>query len=41
MSKIVDNDSINQNKVVENINDLIAVQSRLKELVVKFNNFSL
>ena len=41
MSKIVDNDSINQNKVVENINDLIAVQSRLKELVVKFNHFSL
>ena len=40
MSKIVDNDSINKDKVVENINELISIQSKLKELVIKFNNFS-
>lgn len=40
MSKIVDNDNINQDKVSDNINELIAIQTRLKDLVVKFNNFT-
>lgn len=40
MSKIVDNDNINQDKVSDNINELIAIQTRLKDLVIKFNNFT-
>ncbi len=40
MSKIVDNDNINQDKVSDNINELIAIQTKLKDLVVKFNNFT-
>lgn len=40
MSKIVDNENINQDKVSDNINELIAIQTKLKELVVKFNNFT-
>ena len=40
MSKIVDNDNINQDKISDNINELIAIQTRLKDLVVKFNNFT-
>ena len=37
MSKIVDNDNINQDKISDNINELIAIQTRLKDLVIKFN----
>lgn len=40
MSKIVDNDNINQDKISDNINELIAIQTRLKDLVIKFNNFT-
>lgn len=40
MSKIVDNENINQDKVSDNINELIAIQTKLKDLVVKFNNFT-
>lgn len=40
MSKIVDNENINQDKVSDNINELIAIQTRLKDLVIKFNNFT-
>lgn len=40
MSKIVDNDSINQDKLSDNINNLIAVQTKLKDLLEKVNNFS-
>ncbi len=40
MSKIVDNENINQDKISDNINELIAIQTKLKELVVKFNNFT-
>lgn len=40
MSKIVDNDNINQDKISDNINELIAIQTKLKDLVVKFNNFT-
>lgn len=40
MSKIVDNDNINQDKISDNINELIAVQTKLKDLVIKFNNFT-
>lgn len=40
MSKIVDNDNINQDKISDNINELIAIQTKLKDLVIKFNNFT-
>ncbi len=40
MSKIVNTPDINKDKVTENINNLIEVQSKLKDFLVKFNNFS-
>lgn len=40
MSKIVDNTSINKDKIAENINNLIEVQLKLQNLVAKFNDFT-
>lgn len=40
MSKIVDADNINKDKVIENANELIQIQSRLKDFLEKFNKFS-
>ncbi len=41
MSKIVSSDNIVEEKVSENVNDLIEVQSKLKDFIIKFNNFKL
>lgn len=40
MSKIVNTLDINKDKVTENVNNLIEVQSKLKDFLIKFNNFS-
>lgn len=41
MSKIVDIEDINKEKISENINNLIEVQSKLKDFMTKFNNFKI
>ena len=41
MSKIVSSDNIVEETVSENVNDLIEVQSKLKDFIIKFNNFKL
>lgn len=40
MSKIINAQDINKDKITENVNNLIEVQSKLKDFLVKFNNFS-
>ena len=40
MSKIVNTQDINSDKITENVNNLIEVQSKLKDFLAKFNNFS-
>ena len=40
MSKIVDTQDINNEKITENVNNLIEVQAKLKDFIAKFNNFS-
>lgn len=41
MSKVVGLSDINSDNITENINNLISVQSRLKDFLEKFNKFSL
>lgn len=41
MSKIVASQDINGSKLTENINNLIEVQSKLRDFLAKFNDFSL
>ena len=40
MSKILNTQDINSDKITENVNNLIEVQSKLKDFLAKFNNFS-
>lgn len=39
MSKIVDSENIDKDKVIENMNELIEVQAKLKDFLAKFNSF--
>lgn len=41
MTKIVDTENINNDNVAENINDLIEVQLKLKNLIKKFEEFKI
>ena len=41
MSKILSAPDIDQDKVTENINNLIEVQTKLKDFIEKMNNFNL
>ncbi len=40
MSKIVDCENINEDAVVENVNNLIEIQTKLKNFLVRFENFN-
>ena len=40
MSKIVDKSDINEDKITENVNNLISVQAKLKDFLDKLNNFN-
>ena len=40
MDKIVNTTDINKDKVSDNINNLIVLQTKLKDFLDKFNNFS-